>query len=209
VPAQISAIILAAGESRRIGRPKLLLPWGKTTVLGKVLATFAAGLSMDSITDSRTETDYEILVVTGGARKRVEDLVAELAKKYPLRAVYNPDYSSGGMLSSIQAGLREAHGTAALIGLGDQPQVQKGTVRRICTAYARSGSSLVVPSFHNRRGHPWLIARPLWSEILTLPPSTTSRGFLHAHAEQVEYVPADESILSDLDTPEEYDRQRP
>jgi molybdenum cofactor cytidylyltransferase len=209
MPGRIFAIILAAGESRRMGQPKLLLSWGKTTVLGQVVATFAAGLSADSVTDKRIETDYEIVVVTGAARSQVEKTVKELAEKYPVRAIYNPGHVSGGMLSSIQAGLKEVDGPAALIGLGDQPQVQKETVRRICAAYAHSGSLLVVPSFHNRRGHPWLVARSLWPEILALPASTTSRQFLHAHAKQVEYVAADASILSDLDTPEEYNRQRP
>ena len=68
---------------------------------------------------------------------------------------------------------------------------------------------LVIPSFQERRGHPWLVARPLWPEILALPTSTTPRQFLNAHTGQVEYVPADESILLDLDTPEDYNHQRP
>ena len=195
--AQISAIILAAGESRRMGQPKLLLPWGKTTVLGQVLSTFAAAGIQD------------IIVVTGGARKQVEELVAELAKKYPVRAVNNPDYASGEMLSSIQVGLREVHPTAALIGLGDQPQVREGTIRHICAAFVQTESPLVIPSFENRRGHPWLASRSLWPEILALPASTTPREFLNNYAGQIAYVEADESILQDLDTPEEYNRQRP
>jgi molybdenum cofactor cytidylyltransferase len=207
----ISAILLAAGESRRMGQPKLLLPWGKTTVLGQVVATFAAGLSTDSKTDKRIETDDKILVITGGTRQQVEELVAELAKKYPVRAVYNPHYAQDGMLSSIQAGLAtlDPEPRAALIGLGDQPQVQEETVRRICAAFVQTESPLVIPSFENRRGHPWLASRSLWPEILALPPSTTPRQFLNAHAGQVEYVEADESVLQDLDTPEDYSRQRP
>lgn len=101
---QISAIILAAGESRRMGQPKLLLPWGKTTVLGQVVATFAAGLSTDSKTDKWIETGDEFIVVTGGAREQVEELVVELVKEYPIRAIYNSEYARGGMLSSIQVG---------------------------------------------------------------------------------------------------------
>ena len=66
----IAAILLAAGESHRMGQPKMLLPWGGTTVLGQVVATFAAAGIED------------ILVVTGGAREQVESLVANLAKKY-------------------------------------------------------------------------------------------------------------------------------
>ena len=235
----ISAILLAAGESRRMGQSKLLMPWGRATVLGQVAATFAAGLlSTDFETDKppkngdrRTKTDYEIIVVTGGVRAGIEELAAELAQTYPVRTVYNPEYARGGMLSSIQAGLRALllpapppslrdtspisfeHGRgrigAALIGLGDQPQVREETVRCICAAFVRTQSPLVVPSFQNRRGHPWLVSRLLWPEILALPTSTTARQFISNHTGQVEYISADRSILQDLDTPEDYANQRP
>jgi len=202
---KISAILLAAGESRRMGQPKQLLPWGKTSVLGQVVAMFAAGLSTDPA------TTYEILVVTGGARELVEAEIAQLAERYPLRIVYNPNYALGGMLSSIQAGLVAigAGTRAVLIGLGDQPQIREETVRHICTAFVQTESLIVIPSFQSRRGHPWLASKALWPEILALPPFTTPRQFLNAHAEQIKYVEADESILQDLDTPEDYNRQRP
>jgi len=195
----IFAILLAAGLSSRMGQPKLLLPWGGTTVLGQVVSTFAAA-GME-----------EIIVVTGGAREQIDRLVAELAKDYPVRAVYNPAYARGKMLSSIQAGLAalDSQPRAALIGLGDQPQVREETVRRICTAFVQTKSPLVIPSFQNRRGHPWLAARPLWPKIQALPTSATPRQFLNTYADQVEYVTADESILQDLDTPDDYARQRP
>jgi molybdenum cofactor cytidylyltransferase len=195
----ISALLLAAGLSSRMGQPKLLLPWNGTTVLGQIVSTFAAA-GME-----------EIIVVTGGARELIEGLVAELVGDYPVRTVYNPAYARGGMLSSIQAGLSAltSKPRAALIGLGDQPQVREETVRRICTAFIRSRSPLVIPSFQDHRGHPWLAARPLWSKILALPTTTTSRQFLKTYTGQVEYIAADESILQDLDTPEEYARLRP
>jgi len=195
----ISAIILAAGESRRMGQPKLLLSWGKTTVLGQIVATFSkAGIA-------------DIVVVTGSTRKLIENLVAELAKDYPVRATYNPDYKFGGMLSSIKTGLTELnlHTRAALIGLGDQPQVREDTVQHICTAFLEMDAPLVIPSFENRRGHPWLVVHPLWNEILALPLSTTPREFLDAYNAQVKYIMADQSILQDLDTPEDYTRQQP
>ena len=111
----ISALILAAGQSKRMGQPKMLLPWGETTVLEKVIATFKAA-----------EVD-DILVITGGKRHQVEALVGNSA-----RTAFNPDYAEGEMLSSVQVGLAGLMpGTeAVLIGLGDQPQIQAAVVRQ-------------------------------------------------------------------------------
>jgi molybdenum cofactor cytidylyltransferase len=195
----ISAILLAAGLSSRMGQPKLLLPWGKTTVLGKVVTTFAsAGVN-------------DLVVVTGGAREQIEETVTRLAGKYHVRAVYNPDFERGEMLSSIQVGLAAMSSQirAALIGLGDQPQVREETIREICLTFVNTQSPLVVPSFQNRRGHPWMAARPLWGSIQALPSSTTPRDFLNKYTGQVEYIEADQSILQDLDTPADYARQKP
>src|SRR4030095_8098616 len=112
------------------------------------------------------------------------------------------------MLSSIQCGLRylsEKATEAVMIGLGDQPQAQEGSVRMVRDAYLQIKSPLVVPSFQMRRGHPWLVARSYWSEILDMHPPQTLRYFLNARAEAIHYVDIDTpSILADLDTPEEY-----
>ncbi len=195
----ISAILLAAGLSSRMGRPKLLLPWGETTVLGQVITTFAAAGVED------------LLVVTGAEHDQIEGMVADLSPELPVRTVYNPAFAGGEMLSSIQVGLSalDSRAQAALIGLGDQPQVLEETVRSICNAFVQTKSQLVIPSFLNRRGHPWLAARPLWPGILALPSSTTAKQFLNTFTGHMEYVPADRSILQDLDTPADYDRLRP
>ena len=90
----ISAIILAAGQSRRMGQPKMLLPWGKTTVVEHVISVFAAA-------------DIEsILVVTGGAHEQVEHAIANSRAHPRVRIVYNQDYLHGEMLSSLKCGLR-------------------------------------------------------------------------------------------------------
>jgi len=196
---EIAAILLAAGLSSRMGKPKLLLPWGRTTVLGQVVTTFAvAGVE-------------KIVVVTGGEKEKIEGVTSELAKRFPVQVVFNPSYVQGGMLSSMQVGLSELDSQiqAALFGLGDQPQVRKKTVRRICSEFVRTGSPLVIPSYKRKRGHPWLAARPIWPEILALPISTTPRQFLNNYTGLIKYVDADESILQDLDTPEDYVRVRP
>jgi molybdenum cofactor cytidylyltransferase len=192
----ISAIILAAGQSRRMGEPKMLLPWGKVTVIEHVIATFLkAGVE-------------DLVTVTGGAREPVEKAI----EPHPVRKIHNGDYAAGEMLSSLQLGLREmpAGVQAALIGLGDQPQVQEENIRLVCEAYRQSKAQLVVPSFQMRRGHPWLVARPLWDEILELKPPQSPRYFLNRHAAEIHYVEVTtSSILADLDTPEDYQSARP
>jgi molybdenum cofactor cytidylyltransferase len=197
----ITAIILAAGKSTRMGSPKMLLPWGDTTILEYVISVFAkAGVN-------------DILVVTGGAREQVEAIIRNCQKNYSVQSVYNEDYTAGDMLSSVQCGLRhlsEESVGAAMIGLGDQPQVQEGSVRLLCEAYSQTKSLLVVPSFNMRRGHPWLVARELWDEVIAMQSSQTPRDFLNAHAKDIHYVEMDTpSILADLDTPEEYRAARP
>lgn len=195
----ISAIILAAGESKRMGQPKMLLTWGDTTVLGKVISTYqTAGIK-------------DIVIVTGGAHESIEKLIHH----YEVKSVFNKDYSGGEMLSSLQHGLRfllseGIEVEAALIGLGDQPQVQAEIVRTICARFRENKSVLVVPSYQMKRGHPWLVARSLWEELLQLKATQSPRDFLNEHAGEIEYIEVDtSSILADLDTPQDYENFRP
>jgi len=221
----IIALILAAGKSKRMGQPKMLLPWGKTTVLEQVVSTFkVAGVD-------------EIIVITGGDREQVEALVGDSAQ-----TVFNPDFAKGEMLSSVQVGLAEIlfpppalratspksasvhereryvsngfgggrEGVAILIGLGDQPQVQERSVRLVLEAYLQSGASIIVPSFQVQRGHPWLVARQHWDEILRMRSPKSLRDFLKRHTDEIHYVEINnESILQDLDTPEDYLKFKP
>lgn len=192
----ISAIILAAGESKRMGQPKMLLPWGNSTVLGQVISTFQqAGVE-------------DILVVTGGAREQVEQII----EQHGARGVFNDWFAGGEMLSSLQLGLaaQSSQTQATLIGLGDQPQVQAGTVRLIRERFQHQQSKLIVPSFQKRRGHPWLVERSLWQELLEMQSLQSPRDFLNEHADEIDYVEVDTpSILADLDTPQDYQTSHP
>jgi molybdenum cofactor cytidylyltransferase len=192
----ISAIILAAGQSKRMGQPKMLLPWGQGTVLTHVISVFQRA----GVTD--------VIVVTGGAREQIEELLSGLN----VRTVYNDEYAKSEMFSSIKCGLGALRHQmqAVLIGLGDQPQIQERSVLRVCETFQESKSTLVVPSYQMRRGHPWLVARPLWDEFLKMDSSQSPRDFLNAHAKEIEYVDVDNpSILQDLDTPEDYLKFKP
>ncbi len=193
---KIAAVVLAAGQSRRMGRPKMILPWGDTTVIGHVVEQLArAGLS-------------EQILVTGASRQEVEQALQGFA----IRIVFNSRYIEGEMVSSLQVGLSalDAQFEAALVVLGDQPQMNAMVIREVLSMYHTTRAPLVVPSYQMHRGHPWLIARSLWPAILALQPSETLRDFLHSHSNQIQYVNIDSpSILQDLDTPEDYDRYLP
>ncbi len=172
---------------------KLTLPWGGTTVIGQVVRVLHAG------------GVGEIIVVTGGWRDAVEAALRDA----PARTVFNPRYADGEMVHSLQAGMRALSSGAGafLVALGDQPQIRAGTVRRVIAAFRETGNPLVVPSFRRRRGHPWLVARPLWPELANLEPPRTLRDFLNAHSDEVCYVDASGGhILQDMDTPEDYHR---
>ncbi len=189
----ITAIVLAAGPSKRMGQPKMLLPWGEKTVLATVLSTIR-------------KADIPSLVVVTGAR-RIE--VEKICASYEAIVVHNPDYDNDDMLVSLQMGLQTARdktpAESALICLGDQPQVEEGCVRAVASRFIETGSNLVVPSYQMRRGHPWLAARPLWEEILQMRPPQTPRDFLNRHADDIAYVEVDTpSVLADIDTFEEY-----
>ncbi len=186
----ISAIVLAAGKSTRMGQPKMLLPWGNTTVLGKVIETVqSAGIR-------------EIVIVTNSE-------IARQILNYQLPIVIN---DGGEMLSSIQIGLQAQKPSveAALFCLGDQPQIEERSVRNVCEAFQQSRANLVAPSYRMRRGHPWLAARPLWGEILAMREPETMRDFLNRHHDEIHYIECGTpTILQDVDTPEDYLKYKP
>ncbi len=199
----VSAIVLAAGQSKRMGQPKMLLPWGDTTVLGKVIQTIQAA----GIEDISLVANPEI------APQIIANHVPPLRDTHPaLHIILNEDFASNDMLESIQLGLRRqnAEAQATLICLGDQPQVEERSVSLVVEAFRKNKSSIVVPSYQMRRGHPWLIARELWDEVLQMRAPESMRDFLNKNNDKIEYIECDSaSILQDLDTPEDYLKYKP
>lgn len=192
----ISAIILAAGKSARMGQNKLLMKWGNMTVIEKVVQT---------IQDSGIE---DIVLVTSNELRDAS--YALRFTNYDLRITINE--TNHEMLSSLQLGLQnqKAESEATIICLGDQPQIESRGVRAVCEAYQKSKSNLVAPSYQHRRGHPWLVAKPLWNQILSMKENQTPRDFLNAHANEIKYVNVDTpTILQDLDTPADYLKYKP
>jgi len=188
----IAGLILAAGRSQRMGSSKLTLPWkdGQTVVEAVVAALRAGGLE-------------RLLVVVGGDRQAVERALAV----YEVEVVENPDYAQGEMLASIQVGLR-AMGEApqaAMLTPGDLPAIQPATVRAVAAAWTSSKDPLCVPVHDGRRGHPVLVPRRYWPDLLSLGPGDSLRTFLRLHADEIRRVEVpDAGIHADVDTPEDY-----
>jgi molybdenum cofactor cytidylyltransferase len=216
----IWAVVLAAGESRRMGPQKLLLPYGGATVIGAVVAA-AAGSRVDGV-----------MVVLGADRDAVRaaleraaddgrgapaaeggapDVAPSLAGSASNGVAFtiNESYRSG-MLSSIQAAFRAlpSEATAAVVMLGDQPFLPARVIDAVVAAYGEGGKGIVVPVYGGRRGHPLLVDLKHRDEVLRLDPAVGLRQLLRAHPEDVREIEVDEAaILRDLDTPADYREQ--
>ncbi|MBC7812746.1 MAG: putative selenium-dependent hydroxylase accessory protein YqeC [Burkholderiales bacterium] len=192
----IGAIVLAAGMSTRMGQSKLLLPWtAKRTIIEHILEQLIMA-RLDHIT-----------VVTGHRSGEVRQMVTP----FEVNAVYNARYKSGEMLSSLKAGLQAmpTNIAAALVVLGDQPRIQPRIINQVLAAYAEGAGDIVAPSYKMRRGHPILIDRRYWQEILALPDDGAPRDVIEAHKDRIAYVNVDtDSVLRDVDTPQDYSDER-
>lgn len=194
VQRRVGAIVLAAGLSSRMGQPKVLLPWENGTILEHILRQLVLGRVR------------ELVVVTGHEAERV----AQVADKLDATVAHNPGYAHGEMLSSLQTGLRALpeQVSAALIVLGDQPRIQPSVISALVTAYAEGKGNIIAPSFQHRRGHPMLIDRRYWPELLSLTDGAP-RDVINRHGDEIHYVDVNtDSVLRDVDTPDDYNEER-
>lgn len=192
----VGAVVLAAGMSRRMGQPKVLLPWaGGRTIIEHIL---------DQLILARVD---HIVVVTGHRRADVEERTAALG----VPTVFNSDYAEGEMLSSLKTGLSALppHTAGALVILGDQPRIQPRVISQVMMAYAEGQGGIIAPSYQMRRGHPILIDRRFWPEIMALPSDGSLRTLLNTHSAEIAHVSVDtDSVLRDVDTPDDYAQER-
>lgn len=189
----ISALVLAAGLSTRMGKLKQLLPYGDKSVIEQVVSVLLT-CSLD-----------EIIVVLGHRDTEIRTVLAP----YPIRVTFNPRYHQE-MLTSIQQGWSEANpkADAVMHVLGDQPHLQASTVQQLIGAYGELGEGIYIPSFSNRRGHPILIPARYCDEIFALGAEATMRDFMRAHVAEIRHLPVEsDAILRDMDTPDDYQRE--
>jgi molybdenum cofactor cytidylyltransferase len=188
----IHAVVLAAGASSRMGRPKALLDFdGQPCVSLVASACQQAGVG--------------VVLVTGPAGEAVR-----AACPGEVRQALN-HHPERGMLSSLQAGLAALPPDAAafLIFPVDYPLAPAAEVRRLMTAFRarRPGQRIFVPSFAHRRGHPVLVEAALAPAFLALGEGASARDVIGAHPDQLVHVEAaDDRVLLDMDTPDDYRR---
>lgn len=190
---KIVAVVLAAGLSRRMGRPKQLLPFGRRTVL-------------QTVVDMLQSVPVEQIIVVVGHRS--DEVVTLLPPG--VRAVVNEDYVSG-MFSSVLAGLGALppDTEGMLLLLGDQPQIRAEVVRAVIDRFKTGDRGLVIPETDGKRGHPVMIdVRKYADEMRRLDGSEGLKPVVRGHPEDTAIVAIeDEAILRDMDTPEDYERE--
>ena len=194
----IPAIVLAAGKSSRMGRPKALLPIGASgdTFLTRILRELRSG-GID-----------RVIVVLGGSADAIR---ASLPANDPsISIVDNPHYEQG-QLSSLIVGLNAADTPgvdAVMVTLVDLPLITASTVRAVLDAHTRTPAApLVRPRRGQRHGHPAIFHRALFDELRNADPSHGAKPVVHAHAaEEVHVDVADDGPFTDIDTPADYDR---
>ena len=189
----IAGLILAAGESSRMGTDKATLTYRDRTFLELVVQTLR-------------EIDIErIAVVLGHHAQEIQRHV----KIEAAQVVINPDYKSG-QTSSLQVGLRSLIADnleAIVLCLVDHPAVSAETVRRLVATFRECGAPLVIPTCRGRRGHPVLIGRQVFDELLRLASDTGADSVLRKYRQATQFVEVeDEGVVIDVDDPESYRR---
>ena len=189
---RIAAVVLSAGESSRMGRPKALLPIEGETFIGRIVGSL-----------KRTQVG-KILVVLG---HNAGPLAAAI-RALPVEILINPNYQLG-QLSSLQVAvltlLPDPDCDGMLVHLVDHPYIDASLVDRMIRQFYESKKNIVVPRCRGKRGHPVLFSRRLFSELLDAPMDQGAKAVVNAHGDAtLEIETDDEGIAVDIDTPELY-----
>ncbi len=186
----IKAIVLAAGASTRMKRQKMLLPFGDETVIERVIKNIEAVLEL------------KILVVLGSHYKEISEKISNLQ----VDICINENYKEG-MLSSVICGFNALPQNigAALIFLGDQPQIPQEVTRKVISAWEKSKNGIVIPTFNGRRGHPVLIETRYRNDITNLDRNEGLRQLMKLFEKDIYEIECGRNeILRDIDTPDDY-----
>lgn len=183
----IAALVLAAGQSRRMGTQKLLLPFAGQTVIGHVI-------------DQVLQSECEKLLAAVGCNSPLHQVLFEKG----VDIIENPDDSD--MLGSVRVGLKNLPDNceAVVITPGDFPLIQTAIINQMMAAF-RETNQIVVPVYAGQRGHPLLVLRRYFQEVLIAYDGIGLRGLLQTQAHDLyELKVEDDGVLQDIDVPEDY-----
>ena len=182
----ISAVLLGAGRSKRMGVNKLSLPWRGKTLFEYCLNTLL-------------RSNVKKVVVVLNDRMREEGC---FFPKPNVEVVINPYYKKG-MSTSIRRGVRvlNSKSDGILIALGDQPFLKTRTINALIGAFRRGKGKIIVPTFKGRRGHPVIFHRKYERELLRLRGDVGGKVIMEKHPSDVQLIPVkSEGIIKDIDT---------
>jgi molybdenum cofactor cytidylyltransferase len=186
----IWAIILAAGESKRMGSPKLVLPFRGKTIIENVIENI-----------SRSEVENIVLVLGADSEK-----IIKAVEGMDVKHCYNENYSQG-MLSSVKCGFSSLphHFRVALVFQGDQPMIGPDITNALINAYKKSGKGIIIPTFEKKRGHPLLLDSKYRDNIMKLDGGEGLRAIAYRFPHDVFEVKVNtQNVLKDIDTEEDY-----
>ena len=188
----IVAVVLSAGESSRMGRPKALLPIDGQTFIERIVAAL------------KQTTVGKIIVILGHNARELEAKISHL----PVQILINTDYKQG-QLSSLQLAVRDLQADAdcdgILVHLVDHPYLAPALVQEMIRRFYETKKRIIVPKFHGKRGHPVIFSNALFGELLSAPMAEGAKAVVNAHrAETLEIDTQEEGIAVDIDTPELY-----
>ena len=188
----IFGVVLSAGESSRMGRPKALLPIDGQTFIERIVGALKRG-------------GIERIVVVLGFNA---DALRQQISHLPVEILVNPDHKLG-QLSSLQVAVRHLQAApdcdGVMLHLVDHPYIEPKLVRLMLQRFEKSKCSIVVPRHQSKRGHPVIFSRALFDELLGAPLDQGAKAVVNAHRQDtLEIETEDVGITLDIDTPELY-----
>ena len=188
----ISGLILGAGASERLGQPKQLLPFGGTTLLGWVIAQAQGATGLD-----------ELVVVLG----RAADQIRQRVDFGSAKVVENPVFGEG-CASSYRAGIGalDPKSEGIMIILGDQPEIKPDVIDRAAEEWRQGQSQIALCSYHGRKGHPMIFAKPLFDQLLGLHGDKAAWKLVDANPDLVQEIEFDLPFPEDVNTWDDFER---
>lgn len=187
----LAAVLLAGGRSQRMGQPKVLLDWDGRPIIQHII-------------DVLTKVDISpIIIVLGAYHDQITDVVTSDSVSF----VQNVNWEAGGMLSSIQAGLRAVplSKEGIVIMLGDHPSISADTLRLLKKGFFETNAPIILPEYRGRSGHPIVLRQTIWEEVYSLDPNIGLRQLMRNHISGIARVDVGtDEIFRDIDTPQDY-----